>query len=149
MRLTRLTSLKQLSWSITVTSITVDLLKALGSLGAQVVRKREKKQEEIKVEKKVVSEAGSEAPPETLADKVAQDKGWMEHDLIWFTVIGWDGNCTTLKWLKVEIHKYWAFMWHCSLKTWERERERARERVEEMLCLRGGSTFPVLASGRQ
>ena len=40
---------------------------------AQVVRKREKKQEEIKVEKKVVSEAGSEAPPETLADKVAQD----------------------------------------------------------------------------
>ena len=91
MRLTRLTSLKQLSWSITVTSITVDLLKALGSLGAQVVRKREKKQEEIKVEKKVVSEAGSEAPPETLADKVAQDKGWMEHDMIW------DGNCTTLK----------------------------------------------------
>ena len=58
MRLTRLTSLKQLSWSITVTSITVDLLKALGSLRAQVVRKREKKQDEIKVEKKVGQRGG-------------------------------------------------------------------------------------------
>lgn len=39
----------------------------------KVVRKREKKQEDLHIEKKVVSEAGSEAPPETLADKVAQD----------------------------------------------------------------------------
>eukprot|EP00913_Durusdinium_trenchii_P011563 g10857.t1 len=40
----------------------------------KVVRKREKKQEDLHIEKKVVSEAGSEAPPETLADKVAQER---------------------------------------------------------------------------
>ena len=31
--------------------------------------------QELQIEKKVVSEAGSEAPPETLADKVAQARG--------------------------------------------------------------------------
>lgn len=37
-------------------------------------RRQEKKQEDLHIEKKVVSEAGSEAPPETLADKVAQER---------------------------------------------------------------------------
>ena len=141
-----LTSLRQLYWSIACHQHHCWPSQSSGPWLAQVVRKREKKQEEIKVEKKVVSEAGSEAPPETLADKVAQD------DWIPVTIWRWEGNSTTLKWVELEVHEtiwnYWAFMWHCSLKI-ERERERERVRERESVSVRRFShslCSPVAAS---